>query len=285
LFPTFLGKLYLKTYREVDGVTKSKMEEMLKLWRTGGPYGAELYPATMREEVERQIIGTSAVLTQPQVQANLRQFLKEKEAEMANEFSTSRAKTVNVLVQIDQLLSSSQVSPKELADISEKVRAMKAGLEPKSSQLTRLQTAAGGAGATGGASPQPGSAQPRSGFPNQPPTAFAQQQQPPPPQPQPQQQLPFRNPGGQSPFPPFPAHGNQQPAPVAAPAAIPAIPALSAVSAIPMNVADILRNLNNSGVLSAPRTPEPTKPKSGLDNYEEMILALDIRVDFLDPNR
>ena len=73
----------------------------------------------------------------------------------------------------------------------------------------------------------------------------------------------------------------QHPVPLPAPTAIP--------SGIPSNVADILRNLNASGLLSNPRTPEVAPAalpaKTALDNYEELVLSMDMRLDSLDLNR
>lgn len=273
--PSIMPRLYLQTYREVDGVTKSKMEEMLKLWRTGGQHGGELYPAGVRETVEREILGAAppVALTRIGVQHELRDFLREKEAEMAQEFTTKRARTVNVLVQIDQLLTNSHVAPKELAEIAEKVRAMKAGLEPSSSQAARLAAPAPAAAAAPGPIPAPAPGPPQPAYGGYGPRGAY-----PPPQQQqypPQQQYPAYPPAQQYPppaqqYPPAPAPPVQ--APVAIPAAIPAI-----------NVADILRNLNSSGVLSQPRTPEPSAAaKTSLDSYEDMILALDMSIDVFD---
>jgi hypothetical protein len=66
------------------------------------------------------------------------------------------------------------------------------------------------------------------------------------------------------------------------------VPSLSAPG-LPENFADLLRNLNSSGALSQPRTPEiphavlPTK--SRLQDYEDMILSLDVQLGALDVNR
>lgn len=248
-------------------MTKSKMEEMLKLWRTGGPYGAELYPAGVREEVERGIFGSAlpavgppvppAVSTPPQqltqqsVQATLRAFLREKEEEMAQEFSMAKAKRVDVLVKIDQLLSSTQVSQNELVDIMEKIRAMQAGKEPGAAPVSRPPPA------------QP-NFQPRAPYPPSQAGGF--------PQPTPT-------------YPPFPT---QPPASYRSPlgaGAVPTPPPAATPLAVPgnLNVADILKNL--SGVLSQTHTPEPAPtatPKDSLQSYEDMILALDMKVDVFD---
>lgn len=252
------------------------MEEMLKLWRTGGPYGGELYAPGVREAVERDIFGSMGPpqqLTQAGVQAELRQFLREKEEEMAKEFSTGLAKTVNVLVQIDQLLSSSQVSPQELVDIKNRINAMKGGMQPASGQLKRQPPVVQ-------APPKPApqqAFQPRDPYPP-PRPAFPPAQQPQAHQP-PQQ------------FPPFPPAPQRYATPPTVPtppqihAPLPTLPAAAPKAAglpLPSNVADILRNLTNSGVLSQPITPEPMNKKSGLEAYEDMILALNMTVDVFD---
>lgn len=278
LLPPIMPRLYLRAYREVDGVTKSKMEEMLKLWRTGGPYGAELYPVGVREEVERGIFGSALPapvvappvpppvstppqqLTQQSVQATLRAFLREKEEEMAQEFSMAKAKRVDVLVKIDQLLSSTPVSQNELVDIMEKIRAMQAGKEPGAPPVSRPPPPA---------APQP-NFQPRAPYPpapnySNPAAAY--------PQPTPT-------------YPPFPAQ--PPPASYRSPlgaGAVPTPPPAPTPLAVPanLNVADILKNL--SGVLSHTHTPEPAPsatPKDSLQSYEDMILALDLKVDVFD---
>ncbi|KAK4684460.1 hypothetical protein P7C73_g5713, partial [Tremellales sp. Uapishka_1] len=58
LLPPVIPRIYKQTYRIVDGVTKSKMEEMIGLWRTGGVGGRELYPQGVREEIEIDIYGS-----------------------------------------------------------------------------------------------------------------------------------------------------------------------------------------------------------------------------------
>lgn len=274
LLPPIMPRLYLRAYREVDGVTKSKMEEMLKLWRTGGPGGTELYPSGVREEVERGIFGSALPapiasspppiatppqqLTQQSVQATLRAFLREKEDEMAQEFSMARAKRVDVLVKIDQLLASSQVSPTELADIMEKIRAMQAGKEPGAAPAPRPPAPV----QQPGFQPRAVGAQPNYG--NQP--------------------APYTQP-----TPTYPPFGVQPPpasyrSPLGA-GAVPTPPPAPVPLAVPgnLNVADILKNL--SGVLSHTHTPEPvgsTTPKDSLQVYEDMILALNMKVDVFD---
>ncbi|WOO84780.1 putative protein [Vanrija pseudolonga] len=277
LLPPILPQLYLATYRQVDGVTKSKMADLVRLWRTGGPNGTELYPPAMREAVERDMFGGSAPLTQQSVQTMLKEFLREKEEEMSREWTQQRGKTVNTLVNLDKILTNTRVSARELADISDRIQAMKGGqpapaaapvFSPTSSSYTPRQVA--------------------------PPPAPPVHRQPPPPQP-PQQQYGGQGRwGGNSPYgagagypppqpqnyPPPPQQNLAPPQPTPAPVAIPAIP---------VNVSDLLSKLTSSGILSQPRTPEPSvvaKPqKSGLEKYEDMVLAFNIQVDHFDLSR
>lgn len=276
LLPPILPQLYLATYRQVDGVTKSKMADLVRLWRTGGPNGTELYPPAMREAVERDMFGGSAPLTQQSVQTMLKEFLREKEEEMGREWTQQRGKTVNTLVNLDKILSNTRVSPRELADISDRIQAMKGGHQPAAAPVF---------------SPTSSSYAPRQVAP---PPVPPVQRQPPPPQP-PQQQYGGQGRwGGNSPYgagagypppqpqnyPPPPQQNLAPPQPTAAPVAIPAIP---------VNVSDLLSKLTSSGILSQPRTPEPTavaKPqKSGLEKYEDMVLAFNIQVDHFDLSR
>ncbi|BEI84132.1 hypothetical protein CcaverHIS002_0407360 [Cutaneotrichosporon cavernicola] len=263
-FARFLPQLYVATYRQVDGVTKNKMVEMLRLWRTGAG-GGELYPVGVREQVERDLFGSTGLppppqmapppLTQANVQAELRQFLQQKEDEMAKEFSTGLAKTVNVLVQIDKLLSTTQVNRDELLGIKQQIGAMKGGHQPASGQLSRQQ-------AVPAARPPVPAFQPRETFPPQQRPPFPQYIQPP---------QRFATPP-QVPTPP------QIHAPLPTPVTLPKLGALP----LPSNVADILANLSKSGVLSQPITPEPINKRSGLEAYEDMILALNMTVDVFD---
>ncbi|KAL7421872.1 mRNA 3' end processing factor [Cryptotrichosporon argae] len=249
LLPAILTRLYPRVYRDVDGVTRVKIEEMLKLWRTGGPYGIELYPAGVREAVERAIFGDPqpAQLAQPAVLAALQDTLRDKQEQMAMEFTTAVAKQVNVLVQIEKLLKAGPLSAQELADIMDKVQAIR---QPRPPAPAR-------------AHPHPHS---------QPVPPLAQPNPAYPPFLAPRPQFPPGFPGGST---RLAAHAP----------ATPPVPAPSAAPALPLNVADILRNLNTTGLLSQPRTPDlPAKPTSGTE-YEDMILNLGIELGAFDLNR
>lgn len=94
-----------------------------------------------------------------------------------------------------------------------------------------------------------------------------------------------------SPIPPPISRDHYRPTPpVITPAPLPIPVAPASNPALPDNFADMLRNLTSSGLISTPRTPEPAKieppkPKSSLDAYEEMILALDLTLRSLDLNQ
>ena len=63
-FSAFVIPLFLESYRQVDPSTKSKMDEMLVTWRTGGPNGKELFGVATQVSLERGVWGndtTSAV--------------------------------------------------------------------------------------------------------------------------------------------------------------------------------------------------------------------------------
>jgi hypothetical protein len=56
-FAPFVIPLFLDTYRQVDQVTRSKMEEMLLTWRTGAPNGKELFGVITQLTIERGVWG------------------------------------------------------------------------------------------------------------------------------------------------------------------------------------------------------------------------------------
>lgn len=64
-FTPFVIPLFLETYRQVDQTTRSKMEEMLLTWRTGGPGGKELFGIGAQVAIERGIWGGGSA--EPQV--------------------------------------------------------------------------------------------------------------------------------------------------------------------------------------------------------------------------
>jgi pre-mRNA cleavage complex 2 protein Pcf11 len=56
-FASFIVPLFLDTYAQVDQTIRSKMEEMLITWRTGGPNGRELFGMGPQAAIERGIWG------------------------------------------------------------------------------------------------------------------------------------------------------------------------------------------------------------------------------------
>lgn len=56
-FAPFVTALFLETYAQVDQNTRSKMEEMLMTWRTGGANGKELFGVVPQLSIERGVWG------------------------------------------------------------------------------------------------------------------------------------------------------------------------------------------------------------------------------------
>lgn len=54
-FASIVTSLFLDTYRQVDGQTKQKMEEMLLTWRTGSREHTELFGAQYQLAIERGV--------------------------------------------------------------------------------------------------------------------------------------------------------------------------------------------------------------------------------------
>lgn len=271
LLRPIIPRLYQKTYREVDGVTKAKMEEMIALWRTAGPNGTDLYGPDVRYAIERDILGTTgafARLQQPappareKVLALLHTTLDAKQRESAAKpWDATPRHQIGILSQIGDLLARTMVSPQELQHIMDQLRSM--GPPPPPTPVAQPSYPA----------QVPAQAYPPAGRsqPTLPPFPPAMPPMAPTLATSAHSATPIQ--GSNTPIPPSST-------PLPAPTAIPA--------GLPQNVADILRNLNSSGVLSNPRTPE-TKPatlvKSAQDTYEEMILNLDLRLENLDLNR
>jgi pre-mRNA cleavage complex 2 protein Pcf11 len=292
LLPPIIPRLYRRTYREVDGVTKAKMEEMIALWRTGGPNRTDLYGPDVRLAIERDIFGSAGAPARPtqqpqqrfptkdQVLQTLHATLDTKQRESATKpWDATPRHQVGVLQQIAQLLATTDVSPQELQNIMEQLKSM---VPPIAAATPPTHTTF---------TPPP--------YPPQPPstTSMPAPNLPPFPPPlirdegyrsvsnplsavPPNMTTPTIN--GQTPVP-----GSVTPVPVASSTPIPAPVPLAPV--IPANVADILRNLNSSGLLSNPRTPDSANvslpTKNLLASYEDMVLSMDLRLESLDLNR
>ena len=56
-FAPYVIPLFLEAYREADQNTRSKMEEMLLAWRTGGANGKELFGVVPQITIEQGVWG------------------------------------------------------------------------------------------------------------------------------------------------------------------------------------------------------------------------------------
>jgi pre-mRNA cleavage complex 2 protein Pcf11 len=57
LFAAFIVPLFLEAYEQVDNPTRTKMEELVITWRTGGPGHRELFGVPAQVSIERGIWG------------------------------------------------------------------------------------------------------------------------------------------------------------------------------------------------------------------------------------
>ncbi|WVF71472.1 hypothetical protein IAT40_006277 [Kwoniella sp. CBS 6097] len=316
LLPPIIPRLYLRTYREVDGVTKAKMEEMINLWRTSGPNRGDLYGPAVREQIERDIFGSSAIApgvvggggavgvssmgsnvgrmpplpSVQQVRSAVQAALENKQREAASRnWDPAVSKQVNALSGIAQIINTKVVSPQELAQIMEQVTGMApptpmvqsppAFTPPPPPSLSTPQWN----GAQQGRPPINNA--PASGLPPFPPNI---QPNAPHPSARPpyHQNLPTPPPaGGITPIP-----GSSTPIPHSVPVQPVPIPAISVppLAGLPIDVSKILNSLNKSGIVSQPRTPEAEaavfKPKSSLDTYEDMIISMGVKLRNIDLN-
>lgn len=71
-FAPFVAPLFLETYHLVDQNTRSKMQEMLLTWRTGGANGKELFGVVQQITIERGVWGGES--SQANVRAHGRYF-------------------------------------------------------------------------------------------------------------------------------------------------------------------------------------------------------------------
>jgi len=228
--------MYLKTYREVDGVTKAKMEEMIGLWRTSGIDGGDLYGPGVRETIERDIFGSMGYQ---------RQALPTRDRVLTTLHATLEAKSMAPPPAIQPPHAyPSLLQPPPPMDHPALVRTPAPNLPLFPPSIPRDPYA----------------------IPPRPAQIFVV---PTPPR-----------------MPSTPVLSSATPGPSAP---IPAQASTSLLSGIPANVADILRNLNTSGIKSAPRTPDrqaaKAEPKSRLEAYEDLIISLDVRLESLDLNQ
>lgn len=262
------------------------MEEIIALWGHMGPGGTELYSGGVKDTVEREIFGSTGY-QRPQARAPpgpsraevlllLDQTVHAKRSEAG--WNPSATSQLGVLTQIGQLINTTNVSPQELGQIMQQLRDM------SSASQTPLQPP-----------PPPPLAQstmlpPRPVYPP-PAETYRSYQAPMPtnsnPYPTMAQNSQYDNyrstppPRISTPTYPTPPMAHTTLAPVAS---YPPAP----TSALPANIADILRNLGASGLVSARGTPDPVhveKPRTALDDYEDMILNLDLKLTMHDINK
>lgn len=285
LLPPVMPRMYISAYRQVNGTTRSKMEEMISLWRTSGPDRTDLYGVGVREQIEQAIFGsTGPTPTRATVLQTVHSTLQAKQHEsVTRPWDETPRHQIGVLQQIAQLLSTTPVSPQELQDIMNQIAPMNA--PPAPTPVHQPPT------------PIPQAPPMMYGAP--PPTLSVRPPAPTlPPFPPGMSRDGYSGPGGMAPpmsMMPTPSQATHSPVPtISTPLQHPAVPTPKPavqMTGIPANVADILRNLNTSGLLSNPGTPSQIVPppeikqKSGLDMYEEMILNLDIRLEAMDLNR
>ncbi|WVO16289.1 hypothetical protein L204_103964 [Cryptococcus depauperatus] len=276
LLPSIMPRLYIKTYRDVDGVTKTKMEEMIGLWRTSGHDGHDLYGSQVREQVEKELFGSSGLQgtktpNRQQVQVLVTAALENKRREIAiNPGDVVLSRQLNALMGIGDLLNKSAVQPQELTMIMEQVQAM------ATSTLTLPPATPVWNGPSSVGHHAPANLPP---FPPKMPANGGHSSAP----------------VGIPPFP-TPPMAVSSPTVVKFSTPVPPIPSTTPVSTpaassnpnIPVDVARILQTLNKSGIGSQTPThevnPETLQPKTGLEAYEELILNLDIKLQSIDLN-
>lgn len=278
LLPPIIPRLYVRTYREVDGHTKSRMDEVIKLWGNTGPHSSPLYGPGVKESVEAQIYGPSGVpISRQQVLALLDSTLAAKRREA--QYNPAAHSQLSILSQIGDVVNTQNVSSQELAQIMEQLKAMgQPALPPPGvPPMSRPQPQQHHAAVTDHYPPiPPQQHQNRPPFPPNPNTAHIPSPMgaglPPPPFPPHMGRETYRGTPPQ-PYPsaiPTPPHPGQSSTPQPPPAAAP----------LPLDVAKLLQTIN-AGSLSKARTPEP---KSALEAYEEMIIDMDVRLSIVDMN-
>lgn len=263
-------------------MTKSKMEEVIALWRRSGPQGEELYGPAVREEVEREIFGSTGgpsrdMPTKDRVLSAINSTIQAKHVEAAQKPWDRTVQTqLNALMGLSEMVNTRSVPPIELQQIMDQLKGMGHVVQPQSLPV-----------------PAPAPAPPH----------IPQMQQM-----QQQSQRSSFPPGGRSPMPNFPPSSSTPTLPPFAPSIRADYPSLAPRSPIPhastplaapvpgppattgaTDISNILKGL--TGFLSAPRTPDvppaplPSQSKIKLDEYEEMILRLNLKLTNLDFNR
>ncbi|KAG8880765.1 hypothetical protein FRB97_000558 [Tulasnella sp. 331] len=136
LFSTFIVRVFLDSYYAVDLPTRSKMEEMLVTWRTGGPGGYELFGIDAQTTIERGVwsapststtssISRSSGLTKAQVLTELEVTLAQKlQVLKINPNDEDALGHVDALNQLRALIQTSVVSQEELSKIATQLRTL-----------------------------------------------------------------------------------------------------------------------------------------------------------------
>ena len=140
LLPYVIPRMFLSAYREVDGVTKAKLEEMVNLWRTTGPDGVDLYGQRVREEVERDIFGMSGPTpgymrgpypSRERVLQTIHATLAAKHREVnARPWDPEARKKIDTLQQVLDVVTNRQLPPEELQKIMVTMQQMTAVQAP-----------------------------------------------------------------------------------------------------------------------------------------------------------
>ncbi|KIM90910.1 hypothetical protein PILCRDRAFT_811403 [Piloderma croceum F 1598] len=143
-FAPYVIPLFLEAYREVDQNTRSKMEEMLLTWRTGGANGKELFGVVPQVTIERGVWGGdsgqadptsgfysgSGQISKSQVLSELEFTLGQKErALQANPYDNVSQNHLNVLQQLRKLVEAG-VSQDELRQILNQLRSFSQSTAP-----------------------------------------------------------------------------------------------------------------------------------------------------------
>lgn len=264
------------------------MEEMISLWRRSGPNGEELYGPAAREAVEREIFGASAanalgggreIITRDSVLGAIHSTIAVKQGEASQRPWDRGVQTqLTALMGLSEMLNTRIVQPGELQQIMDQLQ----GMGYASPAVPPNQT--------GYNQPQ------RSPMPPFPPT-------PVPHQPPAVQTYPPNNAVNLPPFaptlqqhydaptatPPYPTSTPvlqvSTPLPAPIPTAAPAAPLFDA------NMLSILSSLTGAGGIANAgiRTPDlavvQPKVRTKLDDYEDMVLSLNLSLSNLDMNR
>ncbi|CED85259.1 mRNA cleavage and polyadenylation factor I/II complex, subunit Pcf11 [Phaffia rhodozyma] len=160
LFLRYLSSLFASTYASVDGSTKSRMEEMLRTWRTGGPGGSAVFGIEVQEEIEMRIwgrdyvtrmhqqttyqtqysyppqapsaqmtptYGSPPVLTRQALLATLQQVLTRRyRAAALSPMDENIRRHIDILKQLQQLVETSNVSETDLRAIETQLQEIDA---------------------------------------------------------------------------------------------------------------------------------------------------------------